>query len=411
MDDQPINPMREDAPPEPSPVPASEQTASPQAPPPQGATFGAATGANATTFGSPVPPGQPSQYATPRASFAPPPSPPQREKKGLSWAAFFGGTLFGCGCLPFVVVILLIGGLSSFAGHAPSGPRQDCVGLINVSGIITSGEADGGPFSGSTGAEAQSIIDQLEEARKNDKIKSVVIWINSPGGSAAASDAVYTEVEKVRTSGKKVVVAMGDVAASGGYYIASAADRIYANGATVTGSIGVISELPNFSNPGGWIKKSGYDEIVVKSGKFKDMGNPFRPMTRDEKALFQNMVDDIYNQFLTAVSKARKIDIATLRPLADGRVFTGRQAVKIGLVDKIGTLRDAIVYAGEQGGIKGEPPVYKLSSSPLSRLLGGTNDMYQGAMQRKVLGMMLLDPRAAALTKALTSGATPVEAR
>lgn len=364
-------------------------------------------------FGAPASQGPAQQYAPPRASFVPPP--PARERKGLSWAAFLGGALFGCGCLPFVVIVLLIGSLSSLAGHAPTGPREDCVGLINVSGVITSGEADGGAFGGSSGAEAQTIIDQLEEARKNDRIKSVVIWINSPGGSAAGSDAVYTEVEKVRTKGKKVVVAMGDVAASGGYYIASAADRIYANGATVTGSIGVISELPNFSSPSGWIKKSGYDEIVVKSGKFKDMGNPFRPMTRDEKALFQNMVDDIYNQFLTAVSKARRIDIEKLRPLADGRVFTGRQAVKLGLVDKIGTLRDAIAYAGEQGGIKsdppGEPPVYKLSSSPLSRLLGGTDEMYQGALQRKLLGMMLLDPRAEALAKALTGGAKPVEAR
>ncbi|HEY3413391.1 MAG TPA: signal peptide peptidase SppA [Armatimonadota bacterium] len=411
MDDQPINPVSGDATPEPVAEPAAPP---PQAPPPQGATFGTAPGASATTFAAPPSAAQPPLYSAPRTSFSPPPPPPARDKKGLSWAAFFGGALFGCGCLPFVVMALFFGTVTSLISRGPSagtGPSRDSVGLINVTGVITSGEADGGPFGGASGAEAQSIIDQLEEARKNDKIKSVVLWINSPGGSAAASDAVYTEVEKVRTGGKKVVVAMGDVAASGGYYIASAADRIYANGATLTGSIGVISELPNFSNPSGWIKKSGYDEIVVKSGKFKDMGNPMRPMTREEKALFQDMVDDIYNQFLTAVSKARRIDMATLRPLADGRVFTGRQAVKNGLVDKIGTLRDAIAYAGEQGGIKGDPPIYKLSSSPLSRLLSGTGEMYQGSMQRKMLGLLLLDPRAAALAKALEGGSGQVEAR
>jgi protease-4 len=305
--------------------------------------------------------------------------------------------LFGCGCLPFLVAVIFMGSLASLfsTASAPSGPSKDCVGLVNVSGVITSGEADGGPFGGGTGAEAQTIIDQLESARTNKHIRSVVIWINSPGGSAAGSDAVYHEIEKVRTGGKKVVVAMGDVAASGGYYIASAADRIYANGATLTGSIGVISELPNFSAPNGWIKKSGYDEIVVKSGKFKDMGNPFRPMTGDERAMFQNMVNDIYEQFLSAVSEARKIDKSTLRPIADGRVFTGRQAVKLHLVDQIGTLNDALSYAREQAGLPSDASVYRLSRSPLSRILGDTDSMYQGAAQRKLLGLLLLDPRAA----------------
>lgn len=331
----------------------------------------------------------------------------------MSWAAFFGGTLFGCGCLPFVVMVLLLGTMGAFLSgtSGPKGPSKDCVGLINVTGVITSGEADGGPFSGASGAEAQTIIDQLETARTDKNIRSIVIWINSPGGSAAGSDAVYNEIEKVRTSGKNVVVAMGDVAASGGYYIASAADRIYANGATLTGSIGVISELPNFSDPNGWIKKSGYDEIVVKSGKFKDMGNPFRPMTGEEKAMFQDMVNDIYNQFLTAVSEARKIPKEQLRPIADGRVFTGRQALKLHLIDQIGTLKDAISYAGVQGGLSADPVVYKLSRSPFERIFGDTQSMYQGSADRKLLGLLLLDPRIAALSKAMTRESMPPEVR
>lgn len=328
----------------------------------------------------------------------------------MSWGAFFGGALFGCGCLPIVGMVLFVTSLTALMPEGASGPRSDVVGLIDVSGVITSGSASGGPFDAS-GARAQTIIDQLEQARTNKRIKSVVLWIDSPGGSAAGSDAVYTEVQKVRTSGKKVIVSMGDVAASGGYYIASAADRIYANGATITGSIGVISELPNYSAPNGWIKKSGFDAIVVKSGKYKDMGNPFRPMTRDEKALFQEMVDDIYNQFLNAVSKARKMDVAKLRPLADGRVFTGRQAVKLGLVDQIGTLGDAIAYAGEQGNLGTDPKVYKMSKSSLARLLGDTDSMYQGIAQRKFLGLMLLDPRAAALAKEMAGMSGPLETR
>lgn len=307
------------------------------------------------------------------------------------------------------MLIGTVGSLMSSAG-GPTGPPKDCVGLINVTGIITSGEADGGPFGGGSGAEAQSIIDQLEVARNNKNIKSVVLWINSPGGSAAGSDAVYNEIEKVRIK-KKVVVAMGDVAASGGYYIASASDRIFANGATLTGSIGVISELPNFSAPNGWIKKSGYDEIVVKSGKFKDMGNPFRPMTTDERAMFQTMVNDIYDQFLTAVSEARKIDKEKLRPIADGRVFTGRQALKLHLIDEIGTLKDAIAYAGEQSGLSSDPTVYRLSRSPFERLFGDTQSLYQGAAERKLMGLLLLDPRAAELAKEMTQENLPLQAR
>jgi protease-4 len=309
--------------------------------------------------------------------------------------------VLGCGCLPLVAFLLFSASIGALMGSGSSsgvGPSRDSVAVIDVSGVITSGELTRSPF-GSSGADAQYIIEQLEKTRTNRHIKAVVLWINSPGGSAAGSDAVYTEVQKVRTSGKKVVVAMGDVAASGGYYIASAADRIYANGATLTGSIGVISEIPNYSNPNSWAKKSGLmDAEVIKSGKFKDMGNPMRPMTREERALFQQMVDDIYGQFLNAVSKARRIPVATLRPLADGRVYTGRQAVKNGLVDEIGNLRDAISYAGEQAHLGPDPMVHKMGGSSLSDFLTGTETMYQGAsLPSRLRGLLLMDPRAAAM--------------
>jgi protease-4 len=356
-------------------------------------------------------PPEPAPPESSGAAFPPPPPPagrnfaPPPPRGPFPWAPFLGGTLFGCGCLPWLAILLFMGiaGAMFSGGESGAGPRSDSVGLINVAGLITSGEAGGGGLFGG-GADAQDLIDQLERARHSDRIKAVVLYINSPGGSAAGSDAVYQEVRKVRAGGKSVVVAMGDVAASGGYYIASAADRIFANGATVTGSIGVITELPNFSDPNGWIHKSGYDEVVIKSGKFKDMGNPFRKMTPEEKTLFQNMVNDIYNQFLNAVATARNIPVARLKPLADGRVFTGRQAVKNGLVDEIGGLEQATAYAGKKAGLGADPKVYNLGGSPLTRLLGDTNTLSQSLAQRKGLGILLLDPRAQALAQSMGVG-------
>ncbi|HEY3268097.1 MAG TPA: signal peptide peptidase SppA [Armatimonadota bacterium] len=376
--------------------------------PPQDRTPSAEPGAFEQTFEPeerpapppPPPPTPPTPPPPPPPSFYAPAAPPPR-KKGANWGLFLGGAVLGCGCLPLVAFLLFSASIGALMGSGSSsgvGPSRDSVAVIDVSGVITSGELTRSPF-GSSGADAQYIIEQLEKTRTNRHIKAVVLWINSPGGSAAGSDAVYTEVQKVRTSGKKVVVAMGDVAASGGYYIASAADRIYANGATLTGSIGVISEIPNYSNPNSWAKKSGLmDAEVIKSGKFKDMGNPMRPMTREERALFQQMVDDIYGQFLNAVSKARRIPVATLRPLADGRVYTGRQAVKNGLVDEIGNLRDAISYAGEQAHLGPDPMVHKMGGSSLSDFLTGTETMYQGAsLPSRLRGLLLMDPRAAAM--------------
>jgi protease-4 len=377
-EERPADPVAEPAPP--------RETAPPENAGAPYATAGRASdrpGAASPTFAAP--------------GFAPPPP-----RKAFPWAPFLGGTVFGCGCLPWLALFLIIVIAMSAGTSETGGPRGDSVGLINVTGIITSGDGDGG-FLGSAGADAQGIIRRLEAARTNDRIKAVVLYINSPGGSAAGSDAVYQAVEKLRAAKKPVVVAMGDVAASGGYYIASAADRIFANGATVTGSIGVITELPNFSDPNGWISKSGYDQVVIKSGKYKDMGNPFRPMTPDERALFQQMVNDIYNQFLTAVSTARKMPLARLKPLADGRVFTGRQAVKNGLIDEIGGLDQAMAYAGEKVGLGPDPKVYKMGGTALERLLGETNSITQSIAQRKALSLLLLDPRAQALSESLGS--------
>jgi protease-4 len=221
--------------------------------------------------------------------------------------------------------------------------------------------------------ESEEFIEQLKEYGNSSGVKAVVLRLNSPGGGVAASQEMYEAVKKFRAdSRKKVVVSMSTVAASGGYYIACGADRIFANPGTITGSIGVIAEWYNYGDLLRWAK---LENIVIKSGAFKDAGSPSRPLTEAEKAYFQNLIDNLYGQFVTAVASGRKMDLATVRTLADGRVFTGQEARAFGLVDELGTLQDAIAAAAKLGGISGEPKVLtppKKNISILDLLLGET---------------------------------------
>ncbi|MEK6538303.1 MAG: signal peptide peptidase SppA [Nitrospirota bacterium] len=217
--------------------------------------------------------------------------------------------------------------------------------------------------------ESKDIIEELREHRENKSVKAILLRIDSPGGAVAPSQEIYTEVLKIREEGKKkIVTSMGSVAASGGYYIASASDKIVANPGSVTGSIGVIIELANVS---GLMKKVGVESVVIKSGKFKDVGSLFRTMTTEERELLQGVIDDTYDQFIEAVSVGRGISKEDLIPIADGRVFTGRQAKKLGLVDELGSMQDAIRITAEMAGIKGEPDIIekKKKVSILERLL------------------------------------------
>lgn len=203
--------------------------------------------------------------------------------------------------------------------------------------------------------DSKDIIEELREHRENSSVKAILLRIDSPGGAVAPSQEIYAEVLKIRDEGKKkIVTSMGSVAASGGYYIASASDKIVANPGSVTGSIGVILELANVS---GLMKKVGVESVVIKSGKFKDVGSLFRTMTPDERDLLQGVIDDTYDQFIEAVSAGRGISKEDLIPIADGRVFTGRQAKKLGLVDELGSMQDAIKITADLAGIKGEPHI------------------------------------------------------
>lgn len=212
------------------------------------------------------------------------------------------------------------------------------VGLVEIEGPIY---------------DSKPTLDLLKTYRKRGNIKAIVLRINSPGGGAAAAQEIYREVRRVRKEfGKKVVASMSGVAASGGYYIACGADKIVANPATITGSIGVIAEWVNWGDLMAWAKLRN---VVFKSGEYKDTGNPTRPMTESEKKYFQGLIDGLYQQFVKAVAESRGMSIEQVAPLADGRVYTGEDAHSKGLIDELGTLQDAVQLAATLANIPGEP--------------------------------------------------------
>ena len=214
------------------------------------------------------------------------------------------------------------------------------VAVIRIEGVIV---------------DSRETIEELRRFRDNPSIKAVVLRIDSPGGGVVPSQEIHTEVLKARKDGRlKVVASMGNLAASGGYYIAAATDKIVANPGTLTGSIGVIMELANVQ---GLLEKVGVQSVVIKSGRYKDLASPFRAMSKEDRGLLQNVLDDVHDQFIQAVAAGRALKVEEVRPLADGRIFTGRQARSAKLVDELGDLQDAIKLAARLVGIEGEPRV------------------------------------------------------
>lgn len=239
------------------------------------------------------------------------------------------------------------------------------VGLIYIDGEITGGPSTSGFFGTTTGSD--SILSQLKEAREDPEVKAVVLRVNSPGGSAPASQEIGEEIARLRKAGKVVVTSMGDVAASGGYWIAASSDHIIASPATLTGSIGVVMQLTNLQE---FYGKLGLSHETFKSGPHKDMGSSTRPVTPEERAIFQSMIDDIYSQFVDVVAKGRKLPVERVRAIADGRVFTGEQAKEAGLVDELGNFNYALDRAAELAGLGKEYEVREFGKlSPLERLL------------------------------------------
>jgi protease-4 len=240
--------------------------------------------------------------------------------------------------LVFIFFWLLVYVTVGMLGSRSSFTLGEKVGVIEVTGVITS---------------SKLINERIIRFKEDSSIKAIVLRVDSPGGGVGPSQEIYEEIKKLAKL-KPVVVSMGAVAASGGYYIAAPAGKILANPGTITGSIGVIME---FTNVRELLDKIGLNNQVVKSGQHKDIGSPIRPMTDADRQILQAMIDDVHQQFVGAVAEGRKLDLDKVKALADGRIYTGRQALDNGLVDQLGNLQDAVDLAGELSGLGANPKV------------------------------------------------------
>jgi protease-4 len=242
------------------------------------------------------------------------------------------------------IFFLFLGGvsllISSLISNTPSADffaGKEGVGIVDLKGLIVSPE---------------EILKNLTEFRNNPDVKSIVLRIESPGGAVGAAQEIYQEVK--RTNGVKPIIAsMGSMGASGGYYAALGAENIIANPGTMTGSIGVIVKFPNLE---GLFEKIGYKSVVIKSGPLKDIGASNRAMSEEEHQLMQDLIDNVYNQFVRDIAEARDLPVETVSELADGRIYTGEQALEVGLIDSLGNFTDAITLAAEMGGLDTENP-------------------------------------------------------
>ena len=297
----------------------------------------------------------------------------------------------------FLVVAVVLGGLWFTAfkiaqsnSSAPAaadydenvveeGSSSDKIVEINVVGEIFSD-----PDGSARGASDTNIIAQLDRVAEDEDAVGVILNLETPGGSVVASDSIYRRVLKMKRDGIPVVALMGDVAASGGYYIAAGADEIVARPATWTGSIGVIAMLPNVEKAAA---KVGVSVNVLKSGKFKDAGSPFRSMTPDEQALFQTLIDEAYEGFVKVVSDGRKLSIDQVHSLADGRVYSGKQALGLGLIDKLGGEDVAFKRAKDLAKSPGAQLVKYSVSLGLGDLLGASAPAGKQSLLKQELGI------------------------
>jgi protease-4 len=273
------------------------------------------------------------------------------------------------------IIIALSTGASLFLGGAPL-VSSDKVAVVKIEGVIL---------------DSDDVIDQLKKYSKDTSVKAIVLRINSPGGAVVPSQEIYEEINKIRKkTGQKFVVSMGVVAASGGYYIASAADKIVANPGTLTGSIGVIME---FASAEELLKKIGIKDETVAVGKRKDVGDFMRTMTPDERQYLQSVLHNVHAQFVDAVAAGRKMKTADVWALADGSIYTGIQAKAVGLVDDLGDLDDAVKVAGKLANIQGEPKVItEEKKTSIWDLLKGQDagTLFRGILGKNAGGMMYL---------------------
>ncbi len=272
------------------------------------------------------------------------------------------------GLLTFFFILLFgIGQYVSRSGSTKFAFR-DKIAVVEIRGLIT---------------QSSGIIEELHQYDDDEGVKAIILRIDSPGGGVGPSQEIYREVLKIKSNKKKKVIAsMGSVAASGGYYIASASDLIVANPGTITGSIGVLMEFTNIEE---LFRKIGIKGVVLKSGEHKDIGSPFREMTPEEKRLIQSVIDNVHQQFIQAVAEGRKMDRSKVAQVADGRILTGEQAKQLGLVDQLGNLQDAIDTAAKMVGIEGKPVVLypKKKFSLLELLVEGITEAILNTLTEK----------------------------
>ena len=260
--------------------------------------------------------------------------------KSTKWFLIIFGSLAVCGLGFFLFLYLIASSIGDRTEVVTTG-HGGKIAVIELKGVITSSE---------------NIVRQLKKYRENSSIKGILLRVDSPGGGVVASQEIYEEVKKTRDDGKPIVVSMGALAASGGYYVSCGASRLVANRGTLTGSIGVISEFLQLKEA---LDKLGVGFKTIKSGKLKDAGSFSRKMTEEDERYFQEIMDDVHRQFISVVESERHLEHGLVVKIADGRVFTGEQAVEKGLVDTLGTLEDAIKITAELAGISGEPSIVK----------------------------------------------------
>src|SRR6516165_3301732 len=271
----------------------------------------------------------------------------------LIWL-LLGGGAFVLLAITLAAVVLTFGGDDGGGDFAFS----DRIQVIEIDGELV---------------QSKPIIDQLKRYEDSNSVKAILMNIDSPGGGVAVSQEIYTEVKRLREKKDKIIVAyMSSTGASGAYYISCAANKIVANPGTIVGSIGVIAEWVNYANLLEWAKLK---DIVFKTGEFKDTGSPSRAITENERKYFQGLIDDMYVQFLEAVASGRKLDLQEVRAIADGRVFTGRNAKERKLIDETGNFQDAVDLTAKLAGISGKPRLIRLTRQRVTLLDVLTTDL------------------------------------
>jgi protease IV len=265
---------------------------------------------------------------------------PERRSRTLLWILIGGGAFFLFVLAVFTLVYLTLhasgGETASFSGFG------DRIGVVDLEGVILS---------------PQPVVDQLKKFGEDSSIKAIILHVNSPGGGVAASEEIYREVKRVRSEKKKkIVVSIETVGASGAFYVASACDKIYADEGSIVGSIGVIAQWVNYGDLLKWAKLK---DVVIKTGEFKDTGNPARDLTPAEQAYMQGLIDNMFGQFIKAVADGRGLKYESVKSIANGKVWTGQQALGMKLIDNVGDFQTVVDDTAKMVGIKGEPTLVR----------------------------------------------------